>query len=332
MSTGQEDERHEELIETLRVSEARYRALVRASSDVVWVHAATLGVFTSTDSSRWWEDLTGQAPSEASVWGWLECLHPDDRARVREVWTRSLQDGSPYEANYRVKARDGAYRHVLVRAAPIRNTDGSIREWVGMFRDVTDRLRAEQALHQSEERFRAFMDNSPAAASIIDGDGRIVYVSQMFVRTFQLPPGDPVGRTLFDLFSRDIAQSWLDGSCKALEVGHPIEAIEPGIRADGTEGVFLTHRFPLHSSGNLQLIGGTASDITERRRLEEQLRQVHKMEAVGQLAGGIAHDFNNVLTVIHRLSAIWSRRVDAGATRSVQRVSEIRKPASAPPS
>src|SRR5262245_864190 len=177
---GQEDERREELIETLRVSEARYRALVRASSDAVWVHDATLGIFTLSDSNRWWQDLTGQSPEDASVWGWLECIHPDDRDHVRDAWTKSLQDGNHYDVQYRVRAHDGLYRHVLVRGVPIRNSDGSIREWVGMFRDITDRLRAEQALQQSEERFRAFMDNSPAAASIVDTDGRVVYASKTF--------------------------------------------------------------------------------------------------------------------------------------------------------
>ena len=324
MATEQEDGRREELIETLRVSEERYRALVRASSDAVWFHDATLGILPTSDSSRWWEELTGQTPAEASVWGWLERLHPDDRPRVRETWTRSLQDGTPYEVSYQVQARDGLYRHVLVRATPIRNADGSIREWVGMFRDMTDRWLAEQALQQSEERFRAFMDNSPAAASIVDTQGRVVYASKAFVRTFMLPCPDPVGRTLFDLFSADIAQAWLDASSKALAARTAIEAIEPGVRADGTEGTFLTYRFPLHGSGDSQLIGSVAADITERRRLEEQLRQVHKMEAVGQLAGGVAHDFNNVLTVIQGFSDLVLAELPADHAL-VQPVSEIKR-------
>jgi PAS domain S-box-containing protein len=324
VSTSQEDERREELIETLRVSEARYRALVCASSDAVWVHDSTLGIYGSNDGARWWEELTGQTPSQASVWGWLECVHPEDRSPVRELWTKCLQEGSPYEVAYRVRVRDGTYRHFYVRGVAIRNTDGSIREWVGMFRDMTDRLQAEQALLRSEERFRAFMDNSPAAASIVDVEGRVLYVNKMFVRMFQLPEGDPVGRTLFDLFSADVAQAWLDASCNALFAGEAIEAIEPGVRAGGTEGTFLMYRFPLHSAGTAQLIGGIAADITERRRLEEQLRQVHKMEAVGQLAGGVAHDFNNVLTVIQGFSDLVLSELPASHPL-VQPVTEIKK-------
>jgi two-component system, cell cycle sensor histidine kinase and response regulator CckA len=291
-----EDER-----ESLRVSEARYRALVEAASDAVWVVDANVAA-EADQGIRWWVELTGQSAAEAKGWGWLQKVHPDDRQRVQDQWTLSLQRGSAYETEYRVLSRDGGYRNVLVRGVPVCGPDGAIREWVGMFTDVTDRRHTEQALLRSEERFRTFMDNSPAAASIVDLDGRVVYVSEGFRRLFRLPPGEPTGRTLFDLFSADIARSWIDAGCQAILADAPLEGIEPGVRADGTDGVFLTYRFPLHEDADTRLIGGVAADITELRRLEDQLRQVQKMEAVGQLARGVAHDFNNVLTVIQGFS------------------------------
>jgi two-component system, cell cycle sensor histidine kinase and response regulator CckA len=292
---------YEEVVEKLRVSEARHRALVEAASDAVWVVNATVRAETD-DAVQWWLDLTGQSAAEAAGWGWLDKVHPDDRKRVQELWTRTFEHGTSYEADYRVLSRHGDYRDVLVRGVPVRGSDNAIREWVGMFTDVTARRRTEAALLRSEERFRAFMDNSPAAASIVDVDGRVVYVSEGFRRMFRLPPGEPSGRTLFELFSPEVARLWLDAGCQAILADAPLEAIEPGVRADGTDGVFLTYRFPLHETGETRLVGGVAADITELRRLEDQLRQVQKMEAVGQLARGVAHDFNNVLTVIQGFS------------------------------
>ena len=303
---------HEETVDRLRVSEARYRALVRAASDAVWIHNPSADSAEASEGLAWWEALTGQPAAETDGWGWLAMVHPDDRDAVRERWTECRQSGTPYQSDYRLRTRDGSYRHFHVRGVPVREADGSISEWVGMFADETDRRQAEAALRRSQERFRAFMDNSPAAASIIDVDGCVLYVSEGFRRMFRLPPGEPVGRTLFDLFSTEIARAWLDASCQAMLSDEALEAIEPGIRADGTDGLFLTYRFPLRDTGEARLVGSVAADITELRRLEDQLRQVQKMEAVGQLARGVAHDFNNVLTVIQGFSDLMLKELPPG--------------------
>jgi PAS domain S-box-containing protein len=315
-------DRLNKLIETLRVSEARYQALVLAASQAVWVHNPQTDT-GAEDGMQWWHELTGQTSAEAAGWGWLEALHPDDRARVRDLWTQSRQHGTPYEADYRVRTRDDSYRHFQVRGVAVRDPDNTVREWVGMFTDITARRETEEALLRSEERFRVFMDNSPAAASILDVDGHVFYVSEGFRRMFQLS-GEPIGRTVFDLFPADIAQAWLDGTSQAVLADQALEAIEPGVRADGSQGTFLTYRFPLHDSGETRFIGSVAADITEFRRLEDQLNQIQKMEAVGQLAGGVAHDFNNVLTVIQGFSELVLNNLPPGHELA-QPVSEIKR-------
>jgi PAS domain S-box-containing protein len=315
-------DRLNKLIDTLRVSEARYRALVNAASQAVWVHNPETDT-RADDGLQWWHELTGQSSAESAGWGWLQALHPGDRARVRDLWMQSRQHGTPYDAEYRVRTRDGTYRHFQVRGVAVRDPDNAIREWVGMFTDITARRETEEALLRSEERFRVFMDNSPAAASIVDLDGRVLYVSQGFRRMFQLA-GEPIGRTVFDLFPADIAQAWLDGTSQAVLADSALEAIEPGVRADGSHGTFLTYRFPLHHSRQARLVGSVAADITEFRRLEDQLNQIQKMEAVGQLAGGVAHDFNNVLTVIQGFSELLLNNLPPGHELA-QPVSEIKR-------
>ncbi|MBO9101880.1 MULTISPECIES: PAS domain-containing protein [unclassified Rhizobium] len=79
-----------------------------------------------------WEELSGQTFAEADEWGWLEAIHPDERAAARSHWAECIKTGHPYAMDLRVRGADGIYRQYLARGAPVYNTDGAIREWIGV--------------------------------------------------------------------------------------------------------------------------------------------------------------------------------------------------------
>lgn len=124
----------------LRRSEERYRSLIRVSADIIWV---TTPDGLSEDSSSW-RAFTGQTASEASGWGWLDAIHPDERASVHTSWLNALQSGTVYRTEYRVRRHDGAYRTFAVRSVPVLESDGSVREWVGSSSDITSKKAEEQ--------------------------------------------------------------------------------------------------------------------------------------------------------------------------------------------
>jgi PAS domain S-box-containing protein len=120
-------------------SEARYRALVMTSAEIVWRANAQGEAFFVTPS---WQQLTGQSDEEMRKFGWLQALHPDDRESSARLWQQAMSEKRVFENEFRVRTRGGSYRYFHVQAVPIVAPDGTVQEWVGANTDITDRKEA----------------------------------------------------------------------------------------------------------------------------------------------------------------------------------------------
>lgn len=137
--------RLEEKNAELQASEARFRTLTEATSQLVWrgeSGGAAIG------DSPGWREFTGQAPAEMLGQGWATAVHPDDRREVRRAWVAAVAMGTIFQAECRVRRHDGEYRDFLLRGVPLRDAAGSITEWVGTCRDITERRQAQRDLTQ----------------------------------------------------------------------------------------------------------------------------------------------------------------------------------------
>jgi len=155
---------------TLRHSEQRYRSLIEATSQIIWDTKAE-GEFVSEQPG--WSAFTGQTFDELKGWGWLNAVHPDDQAHTTQVWSTALALSTFYELEHRLRRHDGMYRHMSVRAVPVFEEDGTIREWIGIHTDVTERKRAEA----EQQKLITLIDNSPDFIGIASMDGQGQYVN-----------------------------------------------------------------------------------------------------------------------------------------------------------
>ncbi|MEH2051285.1 PAS domain S-box protein [Nostoc sp.] len=146
---------------------------------------------------------------------------------------------------------------------------------VAFILDISDLKQVKKALSQSQEQFQAFMDNIPAAAWITNAEGRVLYLSPTYLRTFNLATNKAINKNIVDLYPVQIAQPLLNNIRIVAETNQVIQTIESAPRTDGTLGEFLIYKFPIADASGQRLVGGVAIDITERERAlrERQLAE-----------------------------------------------------------
>jgi PAS domain S-box-containing protein len=145
----------------LRESEARFKALVAATGQIVW----TTGPDGRVVDIPMWRTFTGQSVEEIFDRGWLDALHPDDRDRVSAVWDKAVETQEVYQTEYRVRRSDGMYRSFTVRAVPVFDDSGLIQEWIGFSTDITDRLQSEYHTKDSLNALLAMAESAVKVSS-----------------------------------------------------------------------------------------------------------------------------------------------------------------------
>lgn len=237
-----------------------------------WRFDVSRGVFKGSREAQRIFGVRDGAP--LSYAGFLARIHPDDRQEVDRMW----HDGTkrePYDVEHRLLI-DGEVKWVREKAELEFDPQGQLRSAFGITQDVTQIREAQRALVESQERFRAFMTNSPVASWIVDAEGRFEYVSPIYYEMFQTPATDLVGKLIGDIYPSTFTERFLRTNRDVVAAWQPIKTVEPGMLADGSQGEFLVIKFPIRDAGGQTLICGMALDITERRQTIAQLRDANE--------------------------------------------------------
>jgi PAS domain S-box-containing protein len=290
---------------SLRAQEERYRAIFDGSVDPMVLWNERLEV---TDVNRAFEEVTGFAREQMIGRHWTERGDAADMERLLPL-VRAALGGQTSHTIDRVTHADGHGFDMEIRYLPVRL--GGAPHALGVGRDVTERLqregelaRSEARLRASEEQYRAIFNASIDALSLWDSRMRRVDINAAYELLYGWTRDDVLGKGYEQLpFDADYygPRQALVQRALAGEVGR---AELESIRKDGRRLTTEIHAVPFSHRGepHVLVIGRDLSERraaeAERARLEDQLRQAQKMEAIGQLTGGIAHDFNNILTSV----------------------------------
>ena len=230
-------------------------------------------------------------------------IHPDDLDRVYQE-VQNFSKGEDRERfvhePYRIITKAGKEKWLDDKTNIKRDNSGRITHYQGVVEDISDRIRAEEALHREQEKFRFLIEELPFAVSFIDENDRYKYINPRFIEIFGYTLEDiPDGRQWFKKvypdaeYRRIVITSWIS-DLKNSKVGLARSRSFNVRCKNGLEKVIHFRSVTMENGEQFILY----EDISEQKLLEAQYQQSQKMEAVGTLAGGIAHDFNNLLQSI----------------------------------
>ena len=252
--------------QALRESEARFRSLVEASAHAVWITNARGEVEVEIAS---WQAYTGLTFEQVRGHGWMQAVHPEDRASTAQMWRQACESGGSYDAEFRVRRHDGVWRQMHAHAVPVRNDDGSIREWVGMNTDVTERREAEAA----RALLAAVADSSQDAIISHDMEGTILSWNRGAEEIFGYHADEVIGQD-YRLLTPSTTTEHTRSLAQRLMQGERIAPFEVMSRhRDGREiPVSVSLAALRNEAGRVVGVTAVARDITESRRAAQALR------------------------------------------------------------
>jgi PAS domain S-box-containing protein len=278
----------------LRESQENLTALVKATSQVVWTFTAD-GM--GEDTLAFWQRITGQSREELEHGGWLDAVHPADRARIQEAWNKALEHKAAFETDYRILNSDNAYQHFKVSGVPVLNSDGTFRIWIGTMTDITEQVRSQEALRRSEERLRMLVASATEFAILtLDEECHIRSWSEGAERLFGYAEEEILGRSMAILFTAEDRKN--HAPQRELAVAKELGAAGDErwhVRKDGSLFFASGVVSPIRGSEPLEFVK-IARDLTHRKEMEEALREADRRK--NEFLATLAHELRNPLAPI----------------------------------
>ncbi len=283
----------EELAE-MRRREAKWRLLVANMPAFVCLvdRAGTIRFLNHTAPGHTLEDTIGKDV--------CDFIEPTYREIARECIERAFATGQAGSYEPVAAGPNGSLSWYETHVSPVKVDDQVVAVML-VSNDVTQRRQAQAALRESEERFKLFMNNSPAIAWMKDEQGRYVYVNESGARRVGMRPEERIGKTDFELWPKATAELFWKNDQKVLSEGQVVEVVEESTKPDGTRSYCRNFKFPFHDSIGRRFVGGVGIEITAQKQAEEALQKAHDVleQRVKERTAELAKANENLKHLLH---------------------------------
>ncbi len=291
----------------LEVSRSRLKLALQSGHVGTWNWDLVTGAIECDEAMAGLVGRSSQDFARGGVEFFDACLHPDDRAAVQEARARAMREGGEFAATYRFVRGDGSLVWISDRARVERAPAGEPLRLSGASADVTGLKEMERALEESENRFREVVETIHEVFWISDvAKNRVLYVSPAYAEIWGRPCVVPfeAGRAWLDAVHPDDRER-VRLAALTRQVAGTYDETYRIVRPDQTVRWIRDQAYPVRDAqGTVVRIVGTAEDVTERKRLEEQFLRAQRLEAIGTLASGVSHDLNNILAPMFMIAPL----------------------------
>jgi two-component system cell cycle sensor histidine kinase/response regulator CckA len=302
---------HKRTEEALRESEEKYRSILKNIEEGYYeVDLSGNHTFFNDSLCR----IFGYAPDEFRGINYRQLNDENSSRKLYDIYEKVHRTGTSVGTfDWEFKNKDGTLQYLEASASLMMDSEGKPIGFRGVVRDITDRKRAEEALRESEEKFKSLGENAPDIIYTLALDGSFTYVNPAWEAILGYEPEEVLGKYFVDFAKQEEARDYVRVFKRIRDKRKTLKDIDITIvHKDGSTRLFSASGAPnIDKTGEVTGMVGLFKDITDQRRLEAQFQQAQRMEAIGTLAGGIAHDFNNLLMGIQGRASLMLMEINS---------------------
>jgi PAS domain S-box-containing protein len=285
----------------LRESEKRFKTVADTAPILIWM--------SSPDKlcdffNQAWLDFTGRTLEEERGNGWANGVHPDDLQRCLGIYNRAFDSRRSFETEYRLRRHDGEYRWILGHGLPRYTTEGSFAGYIGSAIDITERIKQETALRNSEERYREVVESQTDLVCRYLPDTTLTFVNEAYCRFFGKTRAELIGRKFLELIpehTRELARNQIARVARRKQpAAWEHEVLIPGV---GIGWQYWFNHPVFGPTGEIEEFQAIGHDVTDRKRAEELSRRlIHAQEEERKRVARELHDDFNQRLAAHAIA------------------------------